>query len=344
MALSPSPQLAKILVTGGTGFLGRAVATRLAERGFAVTSLARKPDPTLDRRVTQVLGDVSDPAAVLAAVAGAHAVVHTAAKAGIFGAYDDYFRANVLGTQNVLDACRAVGVRQLVHTSSPSVTFDGKDQNGVDETAPYPKRFLAAYPATKAEAERRALGANRDDFAVLALRPHLIWGPGDPHLAPRVIATAKAGTLRLVGGGLKLVDAVYIDNAADAHLAALHALSARPDEVGGRPYFVTNDEPWPLARILNGILGAAGLPRVRRSVPAPAAYAAGAWLEAWHDLLGRDGEPRMTRFVARQLSTAHWYKAEAARNKLGYTPHIGMSEGFARLGAFLRREAHGSPA
>ncbi len=336
MELRPQRGLEHVLVTGGTGFLGRAVAERLVTRGFVVTSLARHADATLHPAVRQLQGDIADWTAVRRAVENVDAVVHTAAKAGVYGAYADFFRANVQGTQNVLDACAAERVRYLVYTSSPSVTFDGTDQEGVDERVPYPSHFLAAYPATKAEAERRALAAHGAELSVIALRPHLIWGPGDPHLVPRVVALARAGKLRFVGRGEKLVDAVYIDNAADAHLAALQALALRPKCVGGRAYFVTNEEPWPLEKIMNAILTAAGVAAVTRRVPATAAYLAGAILEGVHGVLRRKDEPAMTRFVARQLATSHWYRTDAARLVLGYRPSVPMQEGFARLTAHFR--------
>lgn len=321
----------KILVTGGSGFLGRAVCERLVHRGDAVASLARHPSPALTGLgVQQYLGDLADSKAVHIACAGVDAVIHTAAKAGVFGRYEDFRRANVVGTQNVLDACAARGIRYLVHTSSPSVVFGGSDQDGVDESAPYPSHFLSPYPKTKAEAERRALAANGSTLRVVALRPHLIWGPGDPHLVPRVVRMARAGKLRFVGRGDKLVDCVYIDNAADAHLAALDALVAGT-AVAGKAYFVTNAEPWPLSTMLNAILAAAGLKAETRHVPAAAAWLVGAAMEGLYTLLRRTDEPRMTRFVARQLATAHWYDPRAAREDLGYVPAVSMQEGMRRL-------------
>ncbi len=321
----------KLLVTGGSGFLGRAVCERLKARGDQVMSLARHHSSALAALgIRQLLGDVADRDAVMAATRGVDGVIHTAAKAGVFGPLSAYFKANVTGTQNVLDACALHRIRHLVHTSSPSVVFAGTDQEGVDETAPYPRRFLSPYPQTKAEAERRVLAANDDLLGTVALRPHLIWGPGDPHLVPRVVGLARAGQLRFVGSGTKLVDCVFIDNAADAHLAALDALAAGAP-VAGKAYFVTNAEPWPLADVLNGILAAAGLPAVRRRVSPRAAWLAGAALEGLHSLLGREDEPRMTRFVARQLATAHWYDPRAAREELGYAPAVSMREGMARL-------------
>jgi nucleoside-diphosphate-sugar epimerase len=327
----------KALVTGGGGFLGVAICARLLARGVETVSYSRQPHAKLDALgAVQRQGDITDRAALGSALQGVDCVFHVAAKVGMSGTAAEFMRVNVEGTRALLDACRASGVRHLVFTSSPSVVFDGQDQDGIDESAPYPRRYLADYPRTKALAEQLVLAAAREGLIrAVALRPHLIWGPGDPHLVPGVLAAARQGRLALIGGGDKLVDAVYVDNAADAHLAAMDKLMGSGDEVVGRAFFVTNHEPWPMRRILNGILAAAGLPQVQRRVPAWIAYSAGAVLEGLHGTLGRDGEPKMTRFIARQLATAHWYDPKAARELLGYRPRVTMEEGLARLRAAL---------
>jgi len=336
--------MTRILVTGGSGFLGNAIVRRLVARGDDVVTLARHRSTNLAALgVSQHLGDIGDREAVLAATARVDAVIHTAAKAGVWGDPAAYRAANVDGTAHVLHACRAHHVRALVHTSSPSVVFDGTDQDGIDESAPYPRRFLAAYPETKAAAERLVLSADgRARLRTLALRPHLIWGPGDPHLVPRVLALADAGRLTLVGKSGKLVDAVYVDNAAAAHVAALDRLFGSPAEVAGRAYFITNHEPWPMEQILTRIALAGGRPPPRRRVAAPVAYAAGWLLERVHALRPAFGEPRLTRFVAKQLATAHWYDNTSAKSRLGYIPEVSMDEGFSRLAAHLGR--HGTPS
>ena len=235
-------------------------------------------------------------------------------------------------TKDVLEACRVHGIPKLVYTSTPSVVHAGGDVEGVDETAPYAEHFEAPYPRTKAEAERMVLAANGADLATVALRPHLIWGPGDNHLVPQMIARQRQGTLRLVGGGHKLVDSVYIDNAVEAHLLAAERLE--PGAVcAGRAYFISQGQPVTIAELVNGILDAAGLGPVRRSISPRAAYAAGWVLEHAYRLLRLSGEPRMTRFLARQLATAHWYDISAARRDLGYEPEVSIEEGLARLRA-----------
>jgi nucleoside-diphosphate-sugar epimerase len=329
----------RALVTGGGGFLGGAIVCKLVERGDRVRSLARGDYQGLrDLGVETVRGDVADAGAVARAAEGCDVVFHVAAKAGVWGTYEDYHRANVEGTRNVIEACRARGVGRLVYTSSPSVVFDGRDMENADESAPYPARHEAAYPATKAEAERLALGANGPDLAVTALRPHLIWGPGDNHLVPRIIARARAGRLRRVGRAVKLVDATYVDNAAAAHLLAADRL-APGSPPAGRAYFIAQGEPMPVWDLVNRILAAAHLPPVDRSVPSWAAYLAGAAFEGAYRAFGLASEPPMTRFVARELATAHWFDLAAARRDLGYEPRVSTDEGLRRLEAWLHTRA-----
>src|SRR5438105_1104494 len=215
----------RALVTGGGGFLGGAIVRLLRDRGDDVRSFSRQCYPALDGLdVEQIQGDVADAAAVDRAVAGCDVVFHVAAKAGVWGPTDEYYRANVVGTENVITACRKHGVRRLVFTSSPSVVTTGHDIAGGDESLPYPKHYLADYPRTKAAAERLVLAANGPNLATVALRPHIIWGPGDNHLIPRLIEGARAGKLRQVGDGTNRTDVTYVENAATAHLLAAERL------------------------------------------------------------------------------------------------------------------------
>ena len=320
-----------VLVTGGGGFLGGAIVRSLIARGDTVRSLSRGDHPALRATgVEQVRGDVADPAVVQRAVEGCSLVFHVAAKAGIWGPYADYYRSNVTGTRNVIAACRAYGVRQLVYTSSPSVVFDGRDMEGVDESVPYPRHYDAPYPATKAEAERLVRAANDATLATVALRPHLIWGPGDTNLIPRIIARAKAGRLRRIGRRVNLVDSTYIDDAAAAHLSAADRL-APGSPIAGRVYFVSQGEPWPVWDLINRILQAAQLPPVTRTIAPTLALLAGAVCETLAHALRLSDEPPMTRFLARELSSAHWFNIAAARRDLGYQPSVSIEEGMQRL-------------
>lgn len=321
----------RALVTGAGGFLGGAIARRLLARGWAVRSFARGEYPELAATgVECVRGDLADDEAVTEAVAGCDLVFHVAAKAGAWGPESEYYQANVVGTHNVLAACRAMAVRRLIHTSSPSVVHGGDHIRGGDERLPYADHYDAPYPRTKAMAEQAVLASNDGELATVALRPHLIWGPGDTQLVPRIVARARAGRLRLVGDGSNLVDSVYIDNAADAHLAAADVL-APESACAGRAYFITNGEPLPLRELINGIVGAAGLPPVTRSIPLRAAVAVGAALEVFHHLARPSIEPLMTRFLARQLATDHWFDITAAKRDLGWEPKVSVAAGFDRL-------------
>ncbi len=328
----------KILVTGGGGFLGQALCRGLVERGHEVSSFQRSRTPALDALgVRQHQGDLADRDAVLAAAQGVDAVFHNAAKAGAWGSYASYHAANVLGTRNVLAACRAHGIGRLVHTSTPSVTHRATRpvEGGTADTVPYGEGFKAPYPATKTIAEKAVLAASDADLATVALRPRLIWGPGDLQLLPRLVERARAGRLRLVGSGDNLVDTTYIDNAAQAHFDAFDHL-APGAACAGRAYFISNGEPMPMREILDALLAAAGAPPVRGSIPFGAAYAIGAVCETLWPLLRLRGEPPMTRFLAEQLRTTHWYSMAPAAADFGYKPRVTIAEGLERLRASLQ--------
>jgi len=325
------------LVTGGGGFLGGKIVDLLLARGVSVRSLARGDYPSLKAKGVELIrGDLANPQIVEDAARGCDIIFHVAAKAGVWGAYEDYYRTNVVGTENVIKACRTCGIGRLVYTSSPSVVFDGSDMEGVDESTPYPDHFEAHYPRTKALAEQMVLGANDMTLSTVALRPHIIWGPGDNHLIPRLLDRARSGALRQIGDGSNLVDTVYIDNAAHAHLLAAQRLS--PDGAcAGKAYFISQGEPRPLWGFVNAILAAAGLPPVVKRVSPRMAYVAGAVMEFLWGLVGAKSEPKMTRFLARELSTAHWFDISAAKRDLGYEPEVSIDEGLVCLSAYLAR-------
>lgn len=317
----------KALVTGGGGFLGRHLVTALRERGDDVVSYSRGRYPELEARgVICAQGDLVDRDALARACAGAEVVFHVAAKAGIWGDADEYRRTNVDGTRNVLDACRIARVPRLVFTSSPSVCFDGMDHRMAGNDLPYATRFLAEYPRTKMEAEKLVLAANGGDgLATVALRPHLIVGPDDPHLLPRLVARAKAGKLAIVGDGRNEVSLTWVGNAVDAHLAAGDRLEARAPHAG-KAYFVAQREPVVLWKWIGDILERLGAPRPTRRVPLAVAYAAGAALETWWRLTGRSDEPRMTRFLALELARSHSYDLGPVERDFGYRERVSMRE------------------
>lgn len=332
---------ASVLVTGGTGFLGRRLVERLLAAGRPVAVLARNPAPDLEARgVRFVRAALDDAVAVRAACAGVETVYHVAAKVGVWGRYDDFFRANVLGTRALLDGCRAHGVKFLVHTSTPSVVYNGRDLAGADESLPLTRDCPSPYPLTKAIAERDVLAANGPSLRTIALRPHLIWGAGDPHLVPRVLARARSGRLRIVGDGRNRVDMVHIDNAVDAHLLAEKALrechligviAGGPRRADGRAFFITNGEPVLLWEWINELLRAVGEKPVTRRIPLARASKLGAMCEFLWRVLPVPGEPPMTRFVASELAKDHWFDITAARRDLGFKPRVSMAAGRTEL-------------
>jgi nucleoside-diphosphate-sugar epimerase len=322
------------LVTGGGGFLGGAIVRRLISQGETVRSFSRRGYSELEALgVEQLRGDLSDKDAVASACKDVETVYHVAAKPGVWGSYDAYYRPNVVGTENIINGCLSGGVRRLIYTSSPSVVFDGTDMEGIDETAPYPPSFHAPYPQTKAIAEKKVVAAAKEGLATVSLRPHLIWGPGDNHLVPRIIK--RAHRLRKVGDGSNLVDTIYIDNAAWAHVLAEKRLRSNP-ELSGRIYFISQDEPIPLWKMIDLILAAGGKPPVARSISPAAALFAGTLLEGIYKILNLKSEPLMTRFVAKELATSHWFNIQAAKKDLGYRPIVSTEEGLKRLAVWLK--------
>lgn len=331
------------LVTGAGGFLGRYIAEQLLARGDAVRGLARGQYPELsDAGVEMERGDLADRETVKRALTDVDCVIHTAGKVGVWGHWFDYFRSNVQGTLNLLGECQELGVDRLVLTSSPSVTFAGTDQENVDESAPYPDRWLAHYPHSKAIAENFVLAMNGQSVAngrtlrTCSLRPHLVWGPRDHHLTARLIERASSGQLRRVGDGANLVDTVYVENAAEAHLQAADALAEPDSPVAGNAYFLSQGEPVSCWQWIDEILALVDLPPVERSISTRKAYWAGYTLEKLHWLTRNQNEPRMTRFVAKSLSTHHWFNIDAARRDFGYEPRVSTAEGMERLGGWLR--------
>ena len=323
----------KALVTGGGGFLGGAIVRKLLERGNTVRSFSRGKYPDLEKMgVEQIRGDLGNPDAVAKACTDIDVVFHVAAKAGVWGDYKQYYNVNFIGTKNVIKACLSKGIASLIYTSSPSVVFDGTDMEGVDETTPYPEHYHAFYPETKAMAEKIVVKAAKKGLKTVSLRPHLIWGPGDTNFAPRILARAKK--LRIVGDGRNRVDTLYIDNAADAHLLAADRLR-ESDKISGRVYFISQDEPMNLWEMINAILDAGGLPPVTRSISQNTARRIGALLEFIYRTFRLPGEPKMTKFLAAELGTSHWFDISAAKTDLGYKPEVSTKEGLKRLSGWL---------
>lgn len=332
----------KALVTGANGFLGSNLVQQLLDRGYEVTAMTRRRDEKLaSLNVHTVHGDVRSYENVLKACEGQEVVFHTAAISGIWGSWKLFHGTNTVGTRNVVESCLEHKVPKLVYTSSPSVTFDGQHQLNVNETAPYPKKWLCHYPHSKALAEKYVLEANHEkELMTCALRPHLIWGPGDRHLIPRLIKRAKAKQLRRVGDGTNQVDTIYIDNAAMAHIQAAEAMEPG-SPVCGSAYFLSQDEPVNCWGWINEVLGMAGLPRVKKSISYYWAYRLGYSLETFYELCNFQTEPRMTRFLAAQLAKSHYFDITRAKNDFGYYPSVSNTEGMKRLRASIAKESIG---
>jgi 2-alkyl-3-oxoalkanoate reductase len=322
----------KALVTGANGFLGRYIAEQLRAWGDPVRGLCRSAAPSLEAIGVEVVrGDVRNLAAVKAAVTGVDIVFHVAGVAGIWGTWEHFYSTNTLGTLNVIEACRRQNIGKLVFTSSPSVTFDGGDQCGVDESAPYANRWLNHYHHTKALAEQAVLAANgKDGLLTCALRPHLIWGPRDRQLIPRIWHRARHGKLRRVGNGTNLIDAVYVENAAAAHLQAAAVLEPGSD-VCGKAYFIGQGENVNLWQWIDELLALVDLPPVKRSISTERAWRVGAVLETVYRCCRIRRDPPMTRFLAAQLGRSHWFDLSAAHSDFGYRPPISTMEGMRRL-------------
>ena len=330
--------MTKALVTGGGGFLGLYLVEQLVERGDEVRVFCRGQYPELDRLgVETVQGDLRDRDQTVAAVQGVDIVYHTAALPGISMQWRPFYEINTLGTEHVIEGCQRHDVQRLVYTSSPSVTFCGEPQSGIDEEASrYPAHPLAHYPHSKALAEQAVLRSNCAELLTCSLRPHLIWGPRDHHLIPRLLDRARAGRLKAVGDRTNLVDMVYVENAARAHLQAADALTSVDSAPAGKAYFITQGEPVNCWGWIDEILALVDLPPVRRSVSYRAASCVGAVCEAVYKITGRKGEPIMTRFLAAQLAMDHYFDISRAQHDFGYEPIVSTEEGMRRLGRYLR--------
>lgn len=328
----------KAIVTGGGGFLGRAIIGKLLEEGYEVANYSRGDYPDLRKMGVKIIrGDLGNLEETKKGFEGFDVVFHVAAKVGYWGNKEDYRKVNVDGTKNVIEACERNGIKDLVFTSSPSVIFDGKDMEGVDESVPYPKEYDSPYSETKAEAERLVMAANSKELRTISLRPHLIWGPGDSHLIPEIIARAKNGKITRIGKGRNVADMVYVDNAADAHIMADKALRDNPD-CRGKAFFISNDDPQNVWGFINRLVTLVGAPPIKRSVPTGLAFVGAVFTELFYKIFRKGKDPPLSRFLVRELSTSHWYDISAAKKELGFVPKVSIDEGLKRLKVWIDEE------
>jgi nucleoside-diphosphate-sugar epimerase len=333
----------KALVTGANGFLGSYLVRLLLESGYEVTAMTRRRDEMLATMDLDVVhGDVRSFDNVLEACRGQEVVFHTAGVSGIWGSWKHFHGNNTIGTRNVVEACIQTNVKKLIYTSSPSVTFNGDHQMNVNESVGYPKKWLCHYPHSKALAEQYVLQADDDpDLMTCALRPHLIWGPGDKHLIPRLFKRARSKQLRRVGDGTNQVDTIYVENAAFAHIQAAEAMKEQGSPVCGSAYFISQDDPVNCWQWINEVLALGGVPRIKQSISYYWAYRLGYSMETYHELFNIETEPRMTRFLAAQLAKSHYFDISRAKRDFGYYPKISTVEGMQRLGESLTTSSNG---
>ncbi len=353
----------KVLLTGATSLIGRHVVARLLERGDEVTVVQRNPSRI--EGVAEFCHDIGGkhggagpgksaspitglppPASGLPPsnagspsidpldepMANMDAVVHLAAKVTFSGKWEAFEAINIEGTRRLVDSASRSGVSRFVHVSTPSVAHAGRSLIGEPAGPADPEHVRGHYARSKAFGEKIALAANGPGMRVVALRPHLVWGPGDMQLTQRIIDRARAGRLVLVGSGLALIDTTYIDNAATAIVAGID----NAERAAGHALVISNGQPRTVSEIIKRMLHAGGLPTRLRHVPSPVAIAAGAAIETVWDLLDKSDEPPMTRFLAEQLATAHWFDQRQTRELLNWKPEVGLDEGFRQLADSLR--------
>ena len=325
----------KAIVTGGGGFVGKAIVRQLIERGVDTAVIGRHRYPDVEKIGAQIfVGDIRDSDFLDSCFKGFDTVFHVAAKAGIWGDEKEYISINVNGTENVISACRKSNISRLIYTSTPSVVFNNESLENIDEKAPYADSFLCHYAASKVIAEKCVLAANNSDLLTTAIRPHLVWGPGDNHLLPRIIERGLKGQLSIVGRGQNKVDIAYIDNVADAHLLAAENLESSRS-AAGQAYFISQGHPVNLWNWINDLFSRLSIPPVRKCVSFKKAYLAGRFLECVYTFFRIKQEPRMTRFLAEQLAKSHWFSIQKANDELGYTPRVTTEEGMNRTVSWL---------
>ncbi|MDH3328806.1 MAG: NAD-dependent epimerase/dehydratase family protein [Desulfobulbaceae bacterium] len=328
----------RALVTGGGGFVGLAIVRKLVAMGVETSVAGRNYYPDVERLGARCLvGDIRNREFLNQAVGDNDTVFHVAAKAGIWGDWQSYFSINVTGTENVIAACKQQGVRHLVQTSTPSVVFNGRDIEGADETLPYSENPLCHYAATKIMAEKMILAANSEKLKTTAIRPHLVWGPGDTQIIPRLLQRGRQGSLKIVGTGQNMVDITYVDNVAHAHILAAINLEDSAS-AAGEVFFISQDEPVVLWQWINNLFSCVGISPVKKKISLPAAYRIGRFLEKTYRVLRVQQEPGMTRFLAEQLAMSHWFSIDKAKSILSYTPLIPAESGMEKLLQWLGKE------
>lgn len=317
-----------ILVTGGGGFLGMHLCRALLEQGHRIRVLGRGDYPELKRLGVECFkGDIQNYADCVKALEHQEVVFHTASKVAMWGRWQDFYQTNVIGTQNIVEAMKERGVLKLIYTSTPSVVFSNHDHLKAGPDTPYPalEEFQSRYAKSKAMAEQYVLSQHcPGKLLTVAIRPHLIFGPGDKNLIPRLVSKARKGRLRQVGDGKNWVDVIHVKNAVHAHLCAFDRLEHQ-SVIGGKAYFVGQEKPVLLWEFINRILAHHKVKPVCKSISFKKAYTLGSWAEKMYSFLNiYHSDPPMTRFVAMQLAMSHYFDHAPAKQELGYEPIIGL--------------------
>lgn len=326
----------KVLVTGAGSLLLAGIARRLADRGDRVVCFQRRVTETTHQNITMFAGDIRDRGSVTEAASGCDAIIHGAARVGVMGSWEDFHSTNVDGTTNILRAAVEHHIARLVYVSTPSVAHVGHAIEGDIATPATTGRKHAYYAESKALAEIQALSANSENLGVVAIRPHLVWGPGDTQLVGRIVERARQGRLVMVGSGNALVDSTFIDNAISAHIAALDAVTPG-SQCAGKAYVISNGEPRTVNELMSRICEAAGVEFSPRHIPAVIARNLGSLVERVWPLIQKD-EPPITRFVAEQLGTAHWFDQRPAQADFNWKPLVSLDEGFSRLAEWFENQ------
>lgn len=328
----------KVLVTGGNGFLGSRIVRQLLEDEYEVFSIQRSDPVVISKQkgVKYIQGDLSDKASMFSSFKGMDAVFHVAALAGVWGLWDEFYMANVVATENVIEACREHGIKKLVYTSTPSVVFTGESIRGLDEDLPYGNNWICHYAHTKSIAEEKIRSAETcADIDTVALRPHLIWGAGDPHLLPRLVSRARDNALKIVGEGRNTVDMTHVDNAVFGHIKAFQVLLEKPAQITGKAYFLSDDEPVVIWDWVNQLLNRLGISPIEKRLPFRVVYLVGHLMELAYRCFRLEGEPPMTRFVATELAKDHYFDISAAKRDLGYQSIIDRKQAMDDLVEYL---------
>ncbi len=316
----------KALITGGTGFLGRHLASRLQQLGYEVAVLGRNETIGMDldqKGFRFIRADLRDSAQINRAIAGMDYVFHCGALSTPWGRFPDFFAINVQGTENVISGCLAHGVRRMIHISSPSIYFEYRHQFNVKEADPLPRRMVNDYAETKYLAEQRIDAAFSAGLPVITLRPRALFGPGDTSIFPRLIRANQKLGIPMIDHGEVLMDLTYVENAVEAILLTIDS----PPATLGKKYNISNGAPVPFKSLLENLFSKLGLTLRTRNISFFSAYLGAYFLETFYQTFSPGKEPPFTCYSVGTLSKTLTLDISAAQRDLGYHPVISIDKG-----------------